>query len=270
MPSVPEVSSSFRSGTGEPLVLVHIGANPWLKWEPVLPLLTPHFDVFVPVLPGFPGGPPLPADASLRTMVDAVEAAMDEAGIETAHIAGNSMGGWLAMELADRGRARTALALSPGGGWPENRFGRLRRFFLWNWRLNRTSGPLLPFALRFSPVRRWGMRLVVANPKGLTATQAVHIGRDTMDADWPRLLEIMREESLPAYPDPGVPTVLAWCEQDRITPLLHDSPAWRRAVPHAEFRVLSGLGHIPMFDAPELLARMILELAERGNGAPAG
>ena len=42
---------------------------------------------------------------------------MDEAGFETAHVAGNSLGGYLALKLAERGRARSVVALAPGGGW---------------------------------------------------------------------------------------------------------------------------------------------------------
>ena len=55
------------------------------------------------------GEPTVPA------LVDAVEEAMDAAGLDTAHIVGNSMGGWIAAELAARGRARTVVAISPAG-----------------------------------------------------------------------------------------------------------------------------------------------------------
>jgi pimeloyl-ACP methyl ester carboxylesterase len=50
-------------------------------------------------------------------MVDALEAQLDREGIERAHIVGNSLGGWLALELARRGRAHTVVALAPGGAW---------------------------------------------------------------------------------------------------------------------------------------------------------
>src|SRR5690349_23879550 len=42
---------------------------------------------------------------------------MDEAGFATAHIAGNSLGGYGALRLAARGRARSVVALAPAGGW---------------------------------------------------------------------------------------------------------------------------------------------------------
>src|SRR5687768_18166261 len=65
---------------------------------------------------GHAGGPPLDGDLSEAVLADAVERAMDEAGFETAHIAGNSLGGYLALQLAARGRARSVVALAPGGG----------------------------------------------------------------------------------------------------------------------------------------------------------
>ncbi len=42
---------------------------------------------------------------------------MDEAGVETAHIVGNSLGGYVSLQLASRGRARSVAALAPAGGW---------------------------------------------------------------------------------------------------------------------------------------------------------
>ncbi len=53
-------------------------------------------------------------------MPEAVERAMDAAGFETAHIAGNSMGGLAALQLAARGHARTVVAFAPAGGWPRD------------------------------------------------------------------------------------------------------------------------------------------------------
>ena len=49
-----------------------------------------------------------------------METLLDGLGVGTAHFAGNSMGGALALELAKRGRARSVVAISPGGGWRED------------------------------------------------------------------------------------------------------------------------------------------------------
>jgi pimeloyl-ACP methyl ester carboxylesterase len=64
-------------------------------------------------------------------VADVLERELDAAGIATAHIVGSSLGGWLAFELAARGRARTVLALAPPGGWqPDSRHeARVELFF---------------------------------------------------------------------------------------------------------------------------------------------
>ena len=64
---------------------------------------------------GHAGGPPIEGEISDAALSNAVERAMDEAGFETAHIAGNSLGGYVAFQLAARGRAETVVALAPPG-----------------------------------------------------------------------------------------------------------------------------------------------------------
>src|SRR5206468_493104 len=107
-----------RGGAGEPLVLLHGFMDTWRTWELVLPALERRHDVLAPTLPGHAGGPPLDV-LSDTTLPDAVERAMDAAGFTTAHLAGNSLGGWVVLQLAARGRARGVTALAPGGGWAD-------------------------------------------------------------------------------------------------------------------------------------------------------
>ena len=61
----------------------------------------------------------MPARRPVRIadLVDDVERILDEHVIDRPHVAGNSLGGWMALELARRGRARTVCALSPAGTW---------------------------------------------------------------------------------------------------------------------------------------------------------
>src|SRR5262249_23918770 len=107
-----------RGDDGSPLVLLHGFTDTWRCWELVLPGLEAEHDVLAPTLPGHAGGPPIGDDEDPEEAIIAgVERAMDEAGFETAHLAGNSLGGWVALKLAARGRARTVTALAPAGGW---------------------------------------------------------------------------------------------------------------------------------------------------------
>src|SRR5947209_797061 len=113
----------YRSGSGEPLVLLHGINGSWRVWRPVLAALEVEHDVFAPTLPGHLSGPPLDPGltVSIDALADGLERILDAAEIDTAHFAGNSLGGWLAIELARRGRARSVVALSPAGGWTSAR-----------------------------------------------------------------------------------------------------------------------------------------------------
>ncbi|MGB2711360.1 MAG: alpha/beta fold hydrolase, partial [Conexibacter sp.] len=98
-----------RAGAGEPLLLVHANGMSRAAWRPVLALLEPQRDVIAVDLPGHGGsGPVAPHIAAAPAGFARIFAALlDELGIERAHVAGNSLGGWTALELARLGRARS-------------------------------------------------------------------------------------------------------------------------------------------------------------------
>src|SRR5215471_9507025 len=99
------------------MVCLHGFTDTWRTWDLVLPELERHHDVLAPALAGHAGGPPLGDNPGRAHMADEVERAMDEAGFETAHIVGNSLGGFITLLLAARGRARSVVVFSPAGGW---------------------------------------------------------------------------------------------------------------------------------------------------------
>src|ERR1700740_571827 len=101
-----------RAGHGSPMVCLHGFTDTWRSWELVLPALEKHHDVLAPTLGGHAGGPALPDQLSQDSIPDAIERAMDAAGIETADVVGNSLGGFVALQMAARGRARSVLALA--------------------------------------------------------------------------------------------------------------------------------------------------------------
>ena len=106
-----------RGGAGEPLVLLHGIADSWRTWQLVLPELERSYDVLAPTLPGHAGGPPIEGAVDADGFADWAERTMDEAGFATARVAGNSLGGYLALRLAERGRAVSVVAFAPAGGW---------------------------------------------------------------------------------------------------------------------------------------------------------
>ena len=99
--------------TKPPLVLLHGVTNSARIWDDVVPLLDETFELLVPTAAGHRGGPPDPGGLTIARLVDDVETLLDDHGLHQAHLAGNSMGGWMALELARRGRALSVCALSP-------------------------------------------------------------------------------------------------------------------------------------------------------------
>jgi pimeloyl-ACP methyl ester carboxylesterase len=101
-----------------PLVLLHGVTLSGDVWRDVEPTLSRYHRVFTPTAAGHRGGPPAQSrPATIADLVDATERYLDDHGLSRPHLAGNSMGGWIAIELARRGRAATVCALSPAGFW---------------------------------------------------------------------------------------------------------------------------------------------------------
>jgi pimeloyl-ACP methyl ester carboxylesterase len=264
-----------RAGSGEPLVLVHGLGHTWRGWKPMLPLLEPRFDVLAVDLPGFGYSEPLPHGVAptAEALADAVERELDAAGFHSAHLAGNSLGGWIALELARRGRARTVTAISPLGlGLPrENRWG-LGVLLAMRWlarnspapepllhtAVGRTlfAGPALGKPWRADPDDMLEQSRLFAEAPGFLATA---------DANGDRQPRGLRELDCPV--------LLLWGTKDLIL-LPRQGRRFERLIPGAELRYLKGLGHTPMSDDPEALAEAIGELAlrprpERRAAAPA-
>src|SRR6201999_4428956 len=106
-------------GSGEPILLLHPFMMSQNVWKGVAPLIaeTGRYEVFAPTMPGHNGGIKGRFFLDTAEMADDVERRMDALGWETAHIVGNSLGGWVAFELERRGRARTLTGIAPAGGW---------------------------------------------------------------------------------------------------------------------------------------------------------
>jgi pimeloyl-ACP methyl ester carboxylesterase len=109
-----------RSGSGPPLLLAHGIGMSKRAFAAVVEPLAADFEVVAVDLPGFGASPPLPGAPTLRALADACAEHMAALGHDRFHVAGNSLGGGIALHLALDGRARSACALSPVGfvaGW---------------------------------------------------------------------------------------------------------------------------------------------------------
>jgi pimeloyl-ACP methyl ester carboxylesterase len=261
----------------EPLVLIHGFSGIPAMWDPMLPALQERFDVRAIGLAGHFGCTAFEEGIEIgsSTLFDAVERDLDAAGFETAHLCGNSLGGWAALELAKRGRARSCVALAPAGGWEAGSKEEARLEGLFK-RLNRTSRWANPYRekLFLRPgVRKLAMRDAFEHGERLTPRQAADILQGSAECPvyW-ELFEAIRRDGPPADFD-GIdcPTTIVWGTKDRIIPLKGYSERIRRLVPDAEFIVLEGAGHSPMVDEPERLVRIVEETASRAReGVAAG
>jgi pimeloyl-ACP methyl ester carboxylesterase len=255
---------AYRAGSGEPLLLVHGLGVSWRAWEPVLGPLERSFDVLAPDLPGFGKSPELPdrVRPDVRGLTDALECAMDDAGFATAHVAGNSLGGLLALELARRGRARTVCAISPAGraeGW-EDTYARVTLRTLRA--IAKALVPIMPIAARSAAVRTVAMALIASRPWRMDPEWAAELGRDYARA--PGFGRVLRsldlEEADEDYSGLTCPVVIAWGTHDRLL-FPRQGPRFVDVVPGARLVRLRGLGHVPMTDDPVVVADLIRRTA---------
>jgi pimeloyl-ACP methyl ester carboxylesterase len=240
-----------RRGTGPTLVLIHPLGGDRRVWDPVLSLLAEERDVIALDLPGFGGSPPLnsgtpPAPAALAAAVDAFLA---EIRAERPHVAGNSLGGWVALELALAGRARSVTAIAPAGLWsrplgPRPTPGR---------NLARAALPLLPVLLASSGARRLALSATVANPDRVPAEDAIRLVRSYAEAPgYVTVNEAMRAGRFTGLDRIRVPLTLAWPDRDRLIGRPAHLPAHARSV------VLRGCGHVPMWDDFNQVSELLL------------
>ncbi len=237
-----------RAGSGPVLVLLHpLGADRHV-WEPVMPRLVEHRDVIAVDLPGFGdspalngGGPPTPA-----ALAEAVAAALPDG---PHHVAGNSLGGWVALELAAAGHARSVTAIAPAGLWPEPlapKRGTARS-------IARAIRPALPTLVRSPAGRRLALAGTVADAGRVPPEAALRLVRAYADAPgFEAVNREMRASRFTRLEHLRVPVTLAWPEHDRLVGRPAHLPPSVRSV------ALPGAGHVPMWDAPEAVAELLL------------
>jgi pimeloyl-ACP methyl ester carboxylesterase len=259
-----------RGGSGEPLVLIHGVGHTWRGWKPMLPELERRFDVLAVDLPGHGYSEPLPpgTESTPEALADAVEREMLGAGFDTAHIAGNSLGGWIALELARRGRARTVTAISPAGlqhaREKEWGVGILRAM---RWLAENLQTPEAAYrnpvtrSLLAGPATARSWR---CDPDLLIEATELYAGCPGLPATLPHTFHA-QPRGLTTL---DVPVLILWGSLDVIL-LPRQGRRFERLIPGAELRYVRGAGHTPMTDVPELLADAITEFALERRDQPA-
>src|SRR4051794_5943575 len=267
----PMFTPAHRGGTGEPLVLLHGFTDTWRTWELVLPRLERAHDVLAPTLAGHAGGPPLQEPVTGDAVVDAVERAMDEAGFATAHVAGNSLGGYLALRLAARGRARSVVALSPAGGWaPADDSPRETLDYFVEMKALLDQVALHADAIVATPEGRRRATLYTAVAyEHIPADLLAHQMRGVAACAVGPLVDNARRDGWPLDAAAiGCPVRIVWGTEDRLLPWPDAAARFRTDwLPHADWVELDGVGHCPQLDAPLETAELILGWTAQPKGS---
>jgi pimeloyl-ACP methyl ester carboxylesterase len=251
----------YRTGQGEPLVLIHGIGSRWQMWEPVIDGLRTHRDVIAVDLPGF-GASPMPPPGTppgVDSLVSLVADFLGELGVSRPHCAGNSLGGLVVLEMARRGVARSANALSPAGfaNGPEMLSARVSLWLMV--RAARWMAPRAEAVTARPRARALVFGQVVAHPTRLTPHDGAESIRALAGAPW-------FDATLPAirpfeFTDTGpmsVPVTISWGEKDRLL-LPRQAARAQRAIPGVRMVTLHGCGHIPTYDDPAQVTNVLLE-----------
>ncbi len=254
-----------RMGSGAPLLLLHGTGHHRRAWDAVTGRLAPSRELILVDLPGHGASPPLRLAG--RPPVEALAAELvsflDEQGLDRPHVAGNSLGGVLALGLAVYGRAASATALSPAGFWRhDNEFRRAKAIFKIMELASAGDYPAASVLSRSRAGRAMMYAAIVSRPSRISPTQAhddaiaFRAARDAINM----VISVPASFTLPIPDD--VPVTIAWGTRDRLLPPGQAAVA-RQRLPQARFVRLPGCGHVPMTDDPALVAQVLLDGSAR-------
>lgn len=265
-----EFTAFHRGGSGSPLVCLHGFSDTWRTWEPVLPALERRHDVLAVALAGHAGGPELAEPVAEFALVEAVERVMDEAGLQSAHVLGNSLGGYVALQLAARGRALSVVGLAPSGGWREGDEALLdtlehhRR----TQDLVRASAPHADRIAAGTEGRRQATQAITVSYEHLPPDLVAHLIRGAANAAG--AAAILQRVAEHGYPLEAAaitcPLRIVWGTEDRLLPFPRAAVRWRELLPHADWVELEAVGHCPQLDVPAVVAELVLEWTARWEG----
>ncbi len=225
---------SHRGGSGSPLVCLHGFTDTWRTWDLVLPELERHHDV----------------------------RAMDGAGFETAHIAGNSLGGYVALQLAERGRAESVVALAPAGGWAEDdeSYKQTLQHFVTMQEQMKTAAPNAHRLLASRGGRRLATQFFTTNFEHIPVELSAHQMLGVTGCEVLRLVDFALHEGYTIVAEKiSCPVRVVWGTEDRLLPWPATASRYRENwLPRADWIELEGVGHCPQLDVPLEAAQLIV------------
>lgn len=248
-----------REGTGEPLVLIHGVGHHGQAWRPVIDRLSGAYDVRACDSPGFGRSQPLPdgTEPTVAAYTDAFQQFFRDQGLQHPHVAGNSLGGAVALELAKRGAVASATAVSPAGFWTPGE----RRYALISLlavaRVPRAVRPYAIRAARTVPGRAALFAQLVGNPAALPPEEAAEtLGDLWASSAFVPALHALQRYAFTGGAELGPDVSVGWGDKDRLLLYGRQAPRARAALPKARHVTLNG-GHVPFFDDPDGVADLI-------------
>jgi pimeloyl-ACP methyl ester carboxylesterase len=253
--------SHHREGSGDPVVLIHGVGSQWQAWRPLLAELASTREVIALDLPGFGDSLPLPDGVvpDAAALADAVAGFLDSLALERPVIGGNSLGGWVALELAARGRARAVVGVSPAGfatPWEQ-------RVARWNLAASAAAvggaSTQVEWLLRRPRGRKLALGGLVGHPERIPVADAIGSTRNlaASPAFDVTLKAITAGGRFTAGAKVDVPVTLVWGTRDMV---LFPWQAKRAlaTLPQARLVPLPGAGHVPMWDEPAAIVRELV------------
>jgi pimeloyl-ACP methyl ester carboxylesterase len=242
-----------HAGSGPPLVLLHALGSDRHMWAPVIERLAAEREVIALDMPGF-GDSSVIDPAAPSDLAHAIHSHLSALGLDRPHVAGNSLGGWVALELALAGHARSVTAIAPAGMWAQPLLPKRSPARA----LAGALSPVLPTLLRSARGRRAALAGTTAHPERIPYAAALQLVRAYANAPGFGAANAgMRANRFTGLDRISVPLTLAWPDHDRLVGRPRSVPATAR-----EF-VLRDCGHMPTWDDPEQVAAVLL----RGSSA---
>lgn len=247
-------------GQGRPLVLLHGLGMSHAAWTPVIDTLAASRRVLAFDVAGFGLSPRLPDDTqpTLPALARQLQSELAALGIhEPVDVAGNSMGGGIALAMAQQGMARSVAAISPAGLWPDDGPWHTRPFLKGMFLALGRARPTTEWLLGFAPARSamLGIPMSIRGHR-IPAAMARRQVRELAQAPgfMPTLNAIGPLEHLASI---TAPVSVAFGRLDLL--LTQRAQRQDRLPAHARWHRPIGWGHVPMWDDPDGVARWILD-----------
>lgn len=263
-------------GSGPPILFVHGHAGAWQNWLEQLPVLAASHRCVAVDLPGF-GASPMPRDGvTISGYAVILDALMDELGLDSAVVVGNSMGGFIAAELAIRFPARVERLVLVSSAGVATAYIRFPTWFMARY-AERIIGAAAPLMTASEPqIRRMATRrglrrgilgLICAHPERIAPELAyeVAVGSGAKPAAGAAAADLGRYDVRDRLGDIACPTLIVWGTRDRVAPP-SGADAFERVIPDTRKVIFDDTGHVPMLERPvrfnALLEDFIAEAAD--------